>query len=258
MNNLTLLKEYNFRDLGNHLTQTGQKIKPKTLFRSSKLFGISKIDVDLLQSYGITKVIDFRSANEIKKAPDPDIKNIKNIKNIVIPIFYNDDSELTEFPIEFFNKSDAGFQHMIKTYDQMINQKQSKLGYKKFFKLLLSHPKDESLLFHCSMGKDRIGIASLFLLYILGVDMNDIFHDYLLSNKYLINVRKENIEYVNNHSGNVILMHNLLSLSSAKEEYINRVLNVLDKEYGGILRYINTELGISSQEIEELKDRYLF
>ncbi|HHA8784095.1 TPA: protein-tyrosine-phosphatase, partial [Streptococcus pneumoniae] len=23
MNNLTLLKEYNFRDLGNHLTQTG-------------------------------------------------------------------------------------------------------------------------------------------------------------------------------------------------------------------------------------------
>ncbi|TVW32401.1 tyrosine-protein phosphatase, partial [Streptococcus pneumoniae] len=26
----------------------------------------------------------------------------------------------------------------------------------------------------------------------------------------------------------------------------------------GILRYINTELGISSQEIEELKDRYLF
>ncbi|CZD14562.1 Protein tyrosine phosphatase [Streptococcus pneumoniae] len=70
--------------------------------------------------------------------------------------------------------------------------------------------------------------------------MNDIFHDYLLSNKYLINVRKENIEYVNNHSGNVILMHNLLSLSSAKEEYIN------------------TELGISSQEIEELKDRYLF
>ncbi|CAG5249452.1 Protein tyrosine phosphatase [Streptococcus pneumoniae] len=147
---------------------------------------------------------------------------------------------------------------MIKTYDQMINQKQSKLGYKKFFKLLLSHPKDESLLFHCSMGKDRTGIASLFLLYILGVDMNDIFHDYLLSNKYLINVRKENIEYVNNHSGNVILMHNLLSLSSAKEEYINRVLNVLDKEYGGILRYINTELGISSQEIEELKDRYLF
>lgn len=78
------------------------------------------------------------------------------------------------------------------------------------------------------------------------------------TNKYLINVRKENIEYVNNHSGNVILMHNLLSLSSAKEEYINRVLNVLDKEYGGILRYINTELGISSQEIEELKDRYLF
>lgn len=66
------------------------------------------------------------------------------------------------------------------------------------------------------MGKDRTGIASLFLLYILGVDMNDIFHDYLLSNKYLINVRKENIEYVNNHSGNVILMHNLLSLSSAK------------------------------------------
>nr|WP_255296943.1 tyrosine-protein phosphatase [Streptococcus pneumoniae] len=55
-------------------------MKPKTLFRSSKLFGISKIDVDLLQSYGITKVIDFRSANEIKKAPDPDIKIYKKYK----------------------------------------------------------------------------------------------------------------------------------------------------------------------------------
>ncbi|WP_151892149.1 tyrosine-protein phosphatase [Streptococcus pneumoniae] len=81
LNNLTLLKEYNFRDLGNHLTQTGQKIKPKTLFRSSKLFGISKIDVDLLQSYGITKVIDFRSANEIKKDSRSRYKKYKKYSN---------------------------------------------------------------------------------------------------------------------------------------------------------------------------------
>jgi protein-tyrosine phosphatase len=42
------------------------------------------------------------------------------------------------------------------------------------------------ILFHCSAGKDRTGIASALLLSALGVDRKDIFDDYMLTNKALI------------------------------------------------------------------------
>ena len=40
------------------------------------------------------------------------------------------------------------------------------------------------ILFHCSAGKDRTGIAAILILLALGVDEETAIYDYMLTNEY--------------------------------------------------------------------------
>ena len=50
----------------------------------------------------------------------------------------------------------------------------------KAFRQIISNVLEgKSTLFHCSWGKDRVGVLAAFLLSLLGVGMHDILKDYL-------------------------------------------------------------------------------
>ncbi len=73
---------------------------------------------------------------------------------------------------------------MIQVYVDLINQDHSKQAYRQFFDLLLANDKeDQSLLFHCTAGKDRTGMGAVFLLSALSVPEETIRTDYLLTNQ---------------------------------------------------------------------------
>ena len=65
----------------------------------------------------------------------------------------------------------------LKVYRGITLSEESKEAYAKFLKLVLENEKG-SVLFHCTSGKDRTGIASLLLLHILGVDKETIIGDH--------------------------------------------------------------------------------
>lgn len=56
--------------------------------------------------------------------------------------------------------------------------------YREFFRIV-SEERNTPLLFHCSAGKDRTGIAAALLLGALGVDREVIMEDYMLSAEYI-------------------------------------------------------------------------
>lgn len=56
--------------------------------------------------------------------------------------------------------------------------------YKEFFSIL-SEKENAPLLFHCSAGKDRTGIAAALLLLALGVDRETVTEDYMLSAEHI-------------------------------------------------------------------------
>ncbi|UKI49286.1 MAG: tyrosine-protein phosphatase [Clostridium sp.] len=45
-------------------------------------------------------------------------------------------------------------------------------------------------LWHCSAGKDRAGIATMYVLLALGVEKEEIINNYLKTNEYLIDENK--------------------------------------------------------------------
>src|SRR5687767_15445598 len=63
--------------------------------------------------------------------------------------------------------------------------------YKPFFQKLLALPDTAALLYHCTGGRDRTGMASASLLYALNVPQQTIDPDLVACNVYLAHMHEE-------------------------------------------------------------------
>ncbi|KAG6888906.1 hypothetical protein C0992_007145 [Termitomyces sp. T32_za158] len=82
----------NVRDLGLYPSDTnpGQMTRPRLLYRSAELSGISKEGEKQLKALNISKVFDLRSDTEIRKynTPQPEINDVEVAH---IPVFQKED-----------------------------------------------------------------------------------------------------------------------------------------------------------------------
>jgi protein-tyrosine phosphatase len=122
--------------------------------------------------------------------------------------------------------------------------------YKEFFNIL-AHTRHLPILFHCAAGKDRTGLASLFLLTALGVDMKHILEDYYSTNIHNLDYSNKIIGKITEMGFNGKLMRPMLEV---REEYLNAALNEIDLNYGGLNTFLTETL---KADIKALKERYL-
>ena len=73
---------------------------------------------------------------------------------------------------------------MEEVYERMMLDEQSQRGFAQFFDDVLA-AEDGSVLWHCTIGKDRAGLAAALLLHALGVKREAVEQDYLATNKYV-------------------------------------------------------------------------
>lgn len=59
-------KLYNFRDIGELLTEDGRRLKAGVLYRSDDISRLSKNDLVMLQKVGLKLICDLRTVNERK------------------------------------------------------------------------------------------------------------------------------------------------------------------------------------------------
>ena len=128
--------------------------------------------------------------------------------------------------------------------------------YRPLFVKLLTLQPDEALLYHCTGGRDRTGMASGLFLKILGVPQDVIENDYVASNFYLA----KNPTMKNMYTG----LSKMSGLSDAeikqqmelRPELIRNFFNSIDKKYGSIENFFQVEMGIGPNEIAILKKKY--
>jgi protein-tyrosine phosphatase len=97
------------------------------------------------------------------------------------------------------------------------------------------------LLFHCSAGKDRTGLASALILHALGADRETVMEDYLASAEHL---RKHYTPYLETKPYMVPYM-------TVREEYLLTALAEIEK-HGGLDRYISHELKADTEHLRDL------
>ena len=259
---LELRKLHNTRDLGGIPTVDGRKIKQGVLFRSGHLHKLPKNTVKSLEQLGIDTVVDLRTDSEKNGKPDSAIGGATYVhcplvctatpgityEGRISKIMRGEGRVLAE-------KYDDPDDYMVEMYKLMVTDESSVNALKKFFSILLGD--SNSVIFHCTSGKDRAGICAMILESILGVDKSMIIKDYAASKAFC------HMKFFWNKVGIVIVPESikfkkfLFVLMRVKELYLEKTMKFLDEKYGGVLEYCKKVLGLTEENFETLKNKYL-
>ncbi|WCT14624.1 tyrosine-protein phosphatase [Mucilaginibacter jinjuensis] len=237
----------NFRDLGGYKTKDGREVKWGKVYRSADISKLTDADLQVLKDKHIATDVDFRGHQESAAAPD---RMNPNTDYILCPA--GSDS-LNNSMMKGMMGHKANGDSLITSF--YINTKYLKDRYKPFFDKLINLPDDQSLLFHCTAGKDRTGIGAALFLYSLGVPYNTIVDDYTATNYYR---KDENVKAI----AGMTKMMNInpdaaKAMMSAKKEYLDATFAAIKQQYGSVDNFLRTQIGLTNQDYKTLKAKYL-
>lgn len=255
----------NARQLGGYLGSDGRVIKKNLLLRTAGLSEASKEDLEKLKTeYHVTQVVDFRTEEERQAMPDQKIEGAVYTSICVMNL---DDSTKKQFQNKMeiqWNEEfvDAILSHldqidMKANYEGQINSEMGQAGYREFFRILKEQKPGEAVLWHCTQGKDRTGLASLFLLSALGVDEKTILMDYELSNVYYDKKVKALEKLAAEKGYGAKTIEQIQAMIGVNREVMEYTLKVLKEKYGSVEQYLHHQLGVTDEDIQELKEKYL-
>jgi protein-tyrosine phosphatase len=231
----------NFRDLGGYAGHEGRPIQWRKIFRSDHLASLNEQDLGQLKSLGIARTFDFRGVqeSEAQSYAWPDIqRHSLSIEPTVVQRLQA--QHLTGRPLTAADALDA----MQTTYRDFV--KSDSLRFAELFEHLLAKP--EPLLFHCTAGKDRTGLAAALILSALGVSEDDIWKDYLLTNQL----------YKRNSTGATTLSPDVLKIVwEVQESFLKASLEVIHQDHGGMHNYLSKKLKLSDAALQKLRATYL-
>ena len=177
----------NARRVAGYPAAGGRKVRGERLLRTGALGGASAEDLQRLIRYQVKYVVDFRTSFEKAGAPDPEIPGAVHLD---IPILEEsgDSAAGAAAAGGMADPAKAILQYALSgklenLYLDMAMSAFSQQGFKRFFDLLLDC-REGAVLWHCTGGKDRTGLAGYLLLYTLGVPEADCMEDFLLSNRF--------------------------------------------------------------------------
>ena len=150
----------------------------------------------------------------------------------------------------------------VRTYEKVMEESYKlyinnhKHVWKEFIKILLNSD-NNPVIFHCSAGKDRTGIASFIIQRILNSSMELIYKNYLLSNKLLTTIAATAEQTTTSSSDDLQVTNTMLStLGKVKKTYLFSAINEIESKYQTLENYIIKELHFDKNDIAKLKKQY--
>lgn len=245
----------NLRDLGGYLGYQGRKIRTHRLLRSGNISKLTAEDSQFLLNYGLKKVIDLRSPAEYQKNPD---QKLPGIAHYLISLSSEDntkDNIKMEFE-QYRHDQYAGLRRMCWRYRNHILNKAAQNSLRQIIELVMETD-EGAVLYHCSEGKDRTGLVTVIILYILGVDMEVIRQDYLYSNYLLNDYRAVRDQKFKELGENDKFRTNMRVLGSVANTFLDTSLIAIRENYGGLDNFITHQLGVSEQMKNDIREKYL-
>jgi protein-tyrosine phosphatase len=231
----------NFRDLGGYQGHAGRSVKWRKIFRSDHLAALDTNDLQQLQSLGVRRAFDFRGVQESQAQSYawPEIhRHSLSIEPTVVQRLQA--QHLTGRPLTAADALDA----MQTTYRDFV--KVDSHRFAELFDHLLE--KSDPLLFHCTAGKDRTGLAAALVLSALGVSEADIWKDYLLTNQL----------YKRNSTGATTLSPDVLKIVwEVQESFLKASLDEIHAQHGSLQNYLTGKLRLSPAALAKLHTQYL-
>lgn len=254
---------HNARDLGGMVTMDGRTIKKGRFIRCGHLHDASERDVIKLSEM-VELVVDFRTDEEYGEQLDREIAGAKNVHLPVIdtltPGVTREERSYEEVITDMLKVPEMAKAYMCDTYRKLVMSDFSRAQYARFVKLLLE-PHDKAVLWHCTAGKDRAGMATAIVLEMLGVSRDVIVEDYLRTNEYLKNditaLKRFIKRRANVADDNAMADEALQYLFGADISFIESFYAAIEERFGDVNGFLRKGLGISEEEIKQLKNASL-
>lgn len=251
----------NFRELGGYPAADGRTVKYGAFYRGGTLFDLkSNSDKAIIENLGLKLVLDFRSAGESIENPDFVPNGTKYLR--IGAMYYPDGSELDFSPagmerlkreLSASPQNQSPIDMLAKFYERMPF---GNPAFQAMFHALETN--DIPILFHCTAGKDRTGVAAMLILLALGAERETAVADYMETNR----CRAAEIEALRKqHEGldekNPKQWEELLAGYGVLSRFANAALDAILKRYGNWETYFYEEYGLNHCRLTALRNTYL-
>lgn len=263
----------NTRDLGGYRSIDGRQIKRHRLIRSGALADSTEADRNILVSeYCLKTIVDFRTSAERDLKPDPVMPGVTYKENPILEeeaLGITREEEETKDSNAVVNKVISAIKengstplaYMKNMYKNLIANPFSRAQYRKFFDILLSQ-EEGAVLWHCSAGKDRVGVGTILLLSALSIPREQIIADYMKVNEF---GRKDVDILMSTLTGHVDFSSEkgreqaeaIRLLFTVDRAYAESVFDEMEKEHGSVDAFLEKEMGLTPAKREQLKSLYL-
>ena len=267
-NSLNMKTISNARELAGYKNKDGKTVRQGVLLRTAALTGASQEDFDaLINDYNLAVIIDLRASYELDSDPEPVVDGVAQYnfrimdEQMMAERAASVRDILTDPHADPVKRMMATLESGVvsdQMYVEFLQGETGKVGFRDFFRVLLETPEGKAVLWHCTSGKDRTGVAAMLLLGVLNVDEETIMEDFMLTNAFFeaeISAMRKQLEgYIQDEA----LLEELLVMG--KGVYAPYMLNAFDylkENYGGIPGYVKAELGLTDADIVKLQSLYM-
>ena len=239
----------NFRDFGGYSTNDGGTVVRGKLFRCGSLANVPEHAHDEFAALDIGVICDLRRDDEIEHGPTPTTKPFQ--VRVHIPIAPGSSPQL----MSSFQDPDQTHLDRISFMQEITREiaRDHIDSYRQLFAELMSV--ENGFLLHCSAGKDRTGFGAAMIQLALGVSLEDVVEDYLLTNS-----AEELFNYLLprflERYGEDADEKSLRVIAGVREEYLTAALEVVLSQHGSYEGYLDAA-GLDGYARKELGSRLI-
>jgi protein-tyrosine phosphatase len=237
----------NCRDLGGYATKDGQVVRTGAVFRSDRLSELTEDDRAELATYGIRTIVDFRTKAESSRDPSRLWPGITSH----VPLSVGDEIAQQH---EFVERLKLGQIKAVSVADISSSYLGMLSEYPEQFATFLDLVADLDnlpLLFHCTAGKDRTGIAAALVLEVCGVHRKTVLDDYEMTNQLRSEKRIAQLRPELEAAG--VSIEAIRPALSAPRESLLSLLDYIDINYGSVFEYAVDALHVMPAQLEAIQ-----
>jgi protein-tyrosine phosphatase len=240
----------NFRDMGGYPTAAGGSTRWRRLYRSGTAHALTDADLAWLTGRGIRFAYDLRSDSERQHQPN----RLQDIAHLRYRFVHHD--QIAGDIGRSLRAAGARGEDMRRQMREFYRQ--LPYAFKDSYRALLTHLADGDLplVFNCSAGKDRTGVAAALILSLLEVPPAVILEDYLLTEQcfeqsceLFAGKYRSFLEGVPRDVWEPLL--------KADADYLRATLEQLEGAHGSVVNYVRSELGLSHAVIARIRSNLI-